>query len=234
MQNVVDMAVVPKLLNLYGKKHFRIIPSVYPSINFFEDLVDPAEMELVWEIESLTNERLLEPIKNVPLVADEDRIVGPGSSVVMAAFTHIGKASRFTDGSYGVYCAGLAYETTIKETVYHREQFLRATKEPPLEITMRCYVGEIRKSLHNLKPAEFTRYHDSNDYSASQKLGKSLRSAKSWGLIYHSVRDEKGQCVALFRPPATSIPTPHSHLRYVWNGKKIVDVLDTKTVLSLG
>ena len=52
------MEHAPSLISLEGQTHYRIIPSTYPPINFFEDLVDPAEMEILWEIESLTNERL--------------------------------------------------------------------------------------------------------------------------------------------------------------------------------
>src|SRR5438874_2590584 len=100
---MVKMSELPKVIDLKGQKQFRIIPSVYPPINFFEDLVNPAEMETLWKIESLTNERLQQETGDIFLVPAEDRISGPGSSVVMAAFTHISvdKPTRFTNGSYG-------------------------------------------------------------------------------------------------------------------------------------
>src|SRR5690349_11222276 len=98
----------PQPVLLEDRIQIRIIPSVYPSINFFEDLVDASEMETLWEIESLTNERIRQEVGDLFLVPPEDRVSGPGSSVVMAAFTHIGKPSRFTDGSYGVYYASLS------------------------------------------------------------------------------------------------------------------------------
>ena len=111
----------PFLISLHQQKHYRIIPSTYPPINFFEDLVDPQEMETLWEIESLTNERLRQEVGDIFLVPPEDRISGPGSSVVMAAFTHVGRPSRFTDGMVSITLA--SYETAIKETVYHRNCF---------------------------------------------------------------------------------------------------------------
>ena len=109
------------LVHMPHQRHYRIIPSAYPTINFFEDLVDPAEMETLWEIESLTNDRLRQEAGDIFLVAPEDRICGHGASVVMAAFTHIGRPSRFTDGSYGVYYASFSTKTAIRETVHHRE-----------------------------------------------------------------------------------------------------------------
>jgi hypothetical protein len=222
----------PKLAHLQGQKQFRIIPSVYPPINFFEDLVDPSEMETLWEIESLTNERIRQEVGDIFLVPAHDRISGPGSSIVMAAFTHIGKASRFTDGSFGVYYASLSLETAIRETVYHRELFLKATQQESCELTMRLYEGKIIKPLHDLKEPKFKLYHEPQDYTESQRFGKTLRSEKSWGVLYKSVRHKTGDCIAVFRPPAISIPKPVSHLRYLWNGEKITEVYDAKSLIQ--
>lgn len=222
--------LVPQKIAL-DKKHVRIIPSIFPPINFFEDLVDPKEMEILWEIESLTNERIRQEIGDLFLVPIEDRMSGPGSSIVMAAFTHIGRPSRFTDGSYGVYYAGLSKKTAIKETVFHRERFLLATHEEACEITMRLYEGKIIKPLHDIRNPTFNSFHDPNDYAPSQLFGQTLRETQSWGLVYNSVRDQNGECIAIFRPPAISDLLQISHLRYIWNGKKITDILDTQRII---
>src|SRR3990167_8752492 len=149
------MSPSPQLLELDNQAQFRIIPSVYPPINFFEGLIDTADMETLWEIESLTNERLLEVTGNISLVPTEDRVNGPGSSVVMAAFTHIGKPSRFTDGSYGVYYASFSQKTAVGETVYHREKFMAATAEDPCELSMRMYEAKVMKPMHDVRDKRF-------------------------------------------------------------------------------
>lgn len=235
MQSEVGKIIMllPNQIDLKNQIQYRIIPSVFPTINFFEDLVDPSEMEMLWEIESLTNERLRQEIGDLFLVPPDDRVSGPGSSVIMAAFTHIGKPSRFTDGSFGVYYAGLSQETAIRETVYHREQFLRATQEDSCEITMRLYKGTIKNSLHDLRSRKFANLHHPQDYSASQHFGKEIRKSNSWGIIYNSVRHRGGFCIAAFRPRAISIPKQISHLRYVWNGEKIIEIFDAKSILIL-
>lgn len=227
---MVVMLQLPKLAHLQGQKQFRIIPSVYPAINFFEQLVEPEEMEALWEIESLTNERIRQDRGDIFLVRPEDYISGPGASVVMAAFTHIYQPSRFTNGSFGIYYAGLSQATAIKETVYHRENFLRYTHEEPGEISMRLYEGDIIKNLHDIRGKAFNAFHHAHDYSKSQEFGRKLRQTTSWGLVYRSVRQEGGYCIAAFRPPAVSIPRQISHLRYVWNGEKITDVFATQAV----
>lgn len=224
------MTDLPPQIDLQHIRHFRIIPSVYPPINFFEDLVDPAEMEILWKIESMTNERLRQEAGDIFIVPREDRVCGHGSSVVMAAFTHVGKPSRFTDGSFGIYYASLSQKTAVRETVYHRARFLAATNENPCEITMRMYEGKIKKSLHDIRHQSYKKYHNNENYAESQQFGKQLREMKSYGIIYNSVRDESGCNIAVLRPPAISIPDMTSHLKYIWNGKQIIDVVKLQSV----
>lgn len=227
------MKSVPKTVNLHHHLQYRIIPSTYPPINFFEDLVDISEMEMLWEIESITNERLRHEAGDIFLVHKEDRVCGPGSSVVMAAFTHIGNPSRFTDGSFGIYYASLTLKTAIRETVYHRENFFRATQEDGCEIMMRVYEGKILKSLHDVRHSAYHHLHHPYQYEESQAFGRDLREQQSFGMIYRSVRDKGGHCIAVLRPPAISIPKSTLHLRYLWNGKKIIDVLDAKSIMDI-
>lgn len=228
------MFVVPKLIDLEDQNQFRIIPSRYPPINFFEGLVDPAEMSLLWDIESLTNDRLRDDVGDIQLVAAEDRVSGSGSSVVMAAFTHVSrdKPTRFSAGNYGVYYAGLSIETAIKETVYHRERFLMATQEAPCELSMRLYRGKIIKPLHDIRSADDEALHHPTDYATAQRFADELRQLQSWGIIYNSVRHVGGNCIAILRPPAITIPVVLSHLKYVWNGIKITTVLDTSVLMQ--
>lgn len=222
--------IVP-IVSLNWPHQYRVIPSRFPAINFFEKLVDPKQMEAAFFLESLTNDRLREEVGELAFIKPEDRICGKGSSVVMAAFTHIGKVSRFSDGSFGVYYASRDLVTALKETIYHRENFLSRTQEPPVEIEMRVYVGNILKPFHDIRDNVYQNLHQETDYSASQTVGKFLKSRDAYGVVYQSVRDKGGQCIAAFRPNSISIPKPSKHLVYVWNGKKIDSVYEKSQVL---
>lgn len=213
---------------------FRIIPSKYPPINFFENLTDPDLLEALYYIESLTNDRLRDEVGDITLVKKEDRIVGPGASVVMASFTHI-SSSRFSNGAFGVYYAARDLETAIKETVYHQEQFMGYTAESAGELTMRVYKSQkIMKPLVDIRSKNYAQYHLPDDYRASQQLGLQLKEKDIWGLVYQSVRHVGGQCVAIFRPPAIGLPVIQTkHLRYLWNGERIEAVLELREVLSV-
>ena len=218
---------MPEPINLDWENQFRIIPSKFPPINFFEELADPALMEEVAYIESLTNDRLRDDIGEIVLVAKDDRVSGPGSSPVMAAFTHIGRKSRFTDGTFGIYYAAKSMQTAIKESSHHRAKFLSSTNEEACEIDMRVYVGEVVKEVHDVRDiAAYDDLHNPDDYSKSQAFGLEIRKVNSWGIVYQSVRDPDGQCVAILRPPAVSFPRQGKHLAYVWDGVGICDVYE--------
>ncbi|MER2493693.1 RES family NAD+ phosphorylase [Catenovulum sediminis] len=201
-------------------KLYRLVPSHFPPIDLFENVAEPEELEIVWAIEALTNDRLREEVGDLARVPAEERICGAGSTPVMAAFTHISVASRFSDGkTYGVYYGARDLNTAFAETIYHREKFLRATKEPDTELTMRCYVNKVALALHDIRGEAFSYLH-TDDYSAPQSFAKELRAMGSHGLLYNSVRDKGGECVAAFKPKTVTIPVQSGHYKYVWSGKK--------------
>ena len=210
----------------------RIIPSRFPPISVFEDVLDEAEFEIAYEIEAMTNDRVLDEIGDITRVPQKDRLFGPGSSPVMAAFTHIGVPSRFTDGHYGVYYAANCLDTAISETVFHRERFLAASNEPDMEITMRVYSNQATKPLLDIRPDCYTPLKDPDpaSYPHPQAVAAYWRQQNHNGLLYQSVRHDNGLCVALFRPNAATPVTQGMHLRYVWSGKKqrITDVLEVR------
>jgi RES domain-containing protein len=211
----------PALVDVEWTEAVRIIPSRFPPVNVFEGIYDtPDEMETAFAIEALTNKRLRQEVGELRLVTPEDRVWGPGASVVMACFTHIGRPSRFSDGGFGVYYAAESLATAIAETRHHRERFLAATDEEDLEITMRAYVGRVQRPLLDLRGGRFEALLDPNDYRRPQQAGGTWREVGHWGVVYPSVRRPGGECIAAFRPPAVTLPVPSQHLRYVWSQRE--------------
>ncbi|MBC7983701.1 MAG: RES family NAD+ phosphorylase, partial [Candidatus Obscuribacterales bacterium] len=177
-------AIEPPTVRLRWSKIYRVIPSKHPPINFFERIVAPDQMEAAWYLESLTNDRLRDETGDITLVAKEERVSGSGASVVMAAFTHIGNQSRFSDGTYGVYYAAHTLETAVRETAFHRARFLKATDEAPGEIDMRAYVGRPCEPLKDLRGPRFKFLHDPSSYAKSQAFAKPRHDKGDWGFVY--------------------------------------------------
>jgi len=221
--------------NLRGSKQLRIIPSRFPPITLFERLVDADELEVAYAIESMTNDRVQAELGNLYLVDKADWVTGPGASIVMAAFTHIGRKSRFSDGSYGVYYAGRDEQTAIVETVFHTERRMRETKEPAIELEMRCYAGTIREPLDDIRGNTYAHFRDPDlsTWVVCQAFGAERRAADAFGILYRSARNPGGECIASFTPKAVSRPKQGKHFRYCWNGTRIDRVIDIRGIRLL-
>jgi len=210
----------------YDQKIHRLIPSKFPTQTLFDWADSPEELEQIALLEGLTNERMLSELGKINAISKEDWVGGPGSTPIMAAFTHTGFESRFSDGSFGVYYAAASLETAIKETCFHRERFYRASNEKPCSISMREYLGNIKKPLLDITAPQYAEllHPDPSYYSTSQAFGKKIHEEKHWGILYPSIRNPQGFCMAIFRPPALTIPIQGCHLRYIWDGQKISKV----------
>ncbi len=214
-------------------KFHRLIPSRFPTINLFDWAESHEELEEIAALEGLTNDRLSTEYGELYRVAKEDWVSGPGATILMAPFTHPGE-SRFSDGTYGVYYAGDSLQTAIAETKFHRERFLDASKEAPCLLQMREYTTKVQQLLVDITQGGFKKYlnPDPSQYSVSQAFGRELKNAREWGLLYPSVRMKGNKCVAIFRPPALTIPVQGCHLDYIWDGKSISVVRQSESILS--
>jgi len=211
----------------------RIVASRLPTIHLFERVADPADWEALYKLESMTNPRIRNEVGELSLVPVADRVSGPNASVVMAPFTHLSpQGTRFTDGHFGAYYAAESIDTAIAETRFHRENFLRATTQPPMELEMRCYLADVACELHDLRGRrnELRDIYDPASYSASQKLGRQLRDAGSNGIAFDSVRRSGGECVAVFRPRLVQNVRQSVHLRYAWDGVSIANVYEMRAL----
>jgi len=219
----------PVPVNQVSGRCYRIVNSCYPPVNLFDDVADEEEFEALCELEGLTSERLREEIGQISLVAPEDRIYGNGTGAIMAAFTYVNEeGSRFSDGSFGIYYAGMDSETAIRETVYHSQLFMSYTSEPAQEIDMREYVATVDADLRDIRGMQSAMpdVYDPNSSAATRAFGVPLRFAGENGIAYSSVRNPNGECVAVFKPPALSRCTQSKHYAYVWDGREITSYYD--------
>lgn len=226
-------AVVPQA-RVRWRRAYRLIPSRFPPVGPWDRIARPEDFEALAEVEALTNPRIREELGALALIPKERRVAGPGTTPIMAAFTHLNpEGSRFSDGSYGVFYASRELDTAIRETVYHRERFMARTGEPPMVLPMRAYATSLARRLHDLRGG-YPREHAPDDYAASQQLAARLRSAGSDGLVYDSVRHRSGQCAALFWPDCVAPCVQAGHYAYHWDGTRIAHVMQLTAVPLAG
>lgn len=210
---------------------YRIVPSRFPPVSVFDGVADPADLDAVFALEAMTNDRLREEAGDLALIAPEDRISGPGSTPIMAAFTHLNPhGDRFTDGTFGVFYAARSIETAVAETTYHRALFMAWTREPAQELDMRVYAVDLDARMHDVRSLRgmMPTIYDPKVYTASQALAVKLRSSRSNGIVYASVRHDRGECAAVFRPRLLSNCRQERHLCYVWDGEAITTVYEKR------
>ena len=192
------------------------------------------DWEALYWLESLTNPRLRDEVGEIELVPREDRIFGPGASVIMAPFTHLNpEGSRFADDTFGAFYAAASLDTSIAETRYHREIFLRATRAAAARARHAdATSADVAASFHDIrgKRDRMPDIYDPDSYVASQKLARSLKLAGSNGVVFDSVRHSGGQCLAIYRPRLIQNCRQGTHLRYVWDGERISQVYELRAI----
>ncbi|WP_261391724.1 RES family NAD+ phosphorylase [Roseovarius atlanticus] len=221
---VAEISDVP-VSHVQWKPGVRIIRSVFPPIDLFEDIAEPEDWPLLISAEQKTNPRLMESIGNIDLVPVNRRVGGQGASFLMAPFTHASedRPSRFSHGRLGILYVASDFETAVHETSHHHARFMAATDEAPgwvsqfreLQIDVDARLHDIRNDV-----LDIGRLLDPDDYSQAQLFGADLRADGSDGIVYPSVRGT-GDCVGLFYPDTAGNPVQGNHLDYHWDGKRV-------------
>jgi hypothetical protein len=222
---VIDRGAVP-VRSVAWPGARRIIRSLHPPIDLFEDIADPEDWPLLLSAEQKTNPRLMETIGKLDLIPAARRVGGANATYLMAPFTHVSpdRPSRFTNGDYGVLYAADRFETALAETIHHHERFMARTAEPEGWTSQFREIGlDVKLEASDLRggDASFEEALKPDDYAPSQTLAAALRAGGSDGIVYPSCRQRGGECVALFYPDLATNPIQGRHLDYHWDGQRV-------------
>ncbi|HET9985193.1 MAG TPA: RES family NAD+ phosphorylase [Longimicrobiales bacterium] len=231
MSDVVALPAEVPGTDLRWRRSVRLVPTRFPPVDIFERIASPADWESLIELESLTNARLLDEVGQLSLVPVADRVIGPGASYVMAPFTHLApEGGRFTTAEFGGYYTARELETAVAETRYHRERFLAATREAPIEIDMRVLEADLDARVADLRGLRerHPALYDPDDYTASQAFGRALHGSGGDGVAWDSVRREGGQCAVAYRPRLVQRCREVRTLTYRWNGERVDHVYEKR------
>ncbi|MBI4371296.1 MAG: RES family NAD+ phosphorylase [Elusimicrobia bacterium] len=226
---------MPPVRHVTWKPCWRIIPTRYPEERLFDRVTEPRDRNVIEHLEQITSDRMRQERGEISLIPPGDQVTERGSTYIMAAFTYRSpEGSRFSDGTYGVYYSARAIDTAVAEARFHREQFMRWTKESPMRLEMRVLTANLAADMHDIRgmAKQFSKVYSKTNYAASQELGLKLLKAASYGVAYDSVRHDGGECAALFRPPALSHCRQERHLIYEWDGKQISKVFELREYLK--
>ena len=228
--------VIAPVRRVTWPRSVRIIRSIHPPIDLFEDIADPADWEALASAEAKLNPRLRHALGDLSKVPPARRVSGPGASWVMAPFVHCSTArpGRFSDGSYGLYYAGDSSEVALAETIHHHALFMAATDQAPGWTShFRELVGHVDADLDDV--TGMPPLLDPVDYRASWDYGARRRAEGANGITWPSLRRPGGRCVAFFWPDLVPVPVQGAHYAYHWNGRAVdyVKDLDAGQVMAV-
>ena len=213
----------PPLSEIRWAKACRLIPSRYPSVGLFDRIAGPEDIDTLIELESWTNDRLSTELGILHVIPPDEWVVGrPMASVVMAAFCHPrAGGGRFSSPERGAWYAARTLETSLAETIHHRTRELAEVGHFETRVEMRLYHADFHDDFHDIRArrAEWAPLYDPDSYAASQQFGRGLLEQGSPGVVYRSVRDARGECLACFRPARVLNVRVAGHYEYRWEGR---------------
>jgi hypothetical protein len=94
-------------------------------------------------------------------------------------------------------------QTAQAEVAFHRSVELKEVEWKAEEVSPYIdYLADFRHEFHDIREDQtFAECLNPNDYGPSQALGFNLLNRGSAGIVYTSVREKGGVCLACFRPP---------------------------------
>jgi RES domain len=202
----------------------RLIPSKYSEagasvLSHIAD--DAAQLRDIFDLENSTNERLLAENSLLPGIGIHELIFGvPYYRIVNAAYCHAHPlGSRFNGPDRGAWYAAFEIETSQVEVAFHKAIELAEVQWFEEQETFDDYLADFSAEFHDIRGDEqFADCLAPDSYTASQDLAYQLLDADSLGVIYPSVRNASGTCVACFRPALVMNVRKGRTYRFAWQG----------------
>lgn len=195
---------------------FRLIPSRFPPVDVYENIVSSDRVESLVAVENLTNprlqaaQRLTQHYTN--LQPDSPRLQNWNH----APFAYSNpEGSRFFSPERPCLELADCRQTALAISVARREKFLFRTKEPPTGLDMRMLKTPTSGRFMDLR-------HLSLDLSRQDrwKLGADL-PASVQGILFRPPERPSATCLAVLDNSALGRSVQTEHYRYVWGGAEI-------------
>ena len=219
----MELSPVTSLVRWTGAP--RMIPSRYPVVGLLDRVASPADLDALFELEGWTNDRISNELGLLHTIPEQR--VGHGRSrwrrVVMAAYCHPRPGGgRFSTEERGAWYAGRDDRDGARR--------VRVSPHGGASRGRRLRDGRADARLSRRLPravprcaacaiAAWAPLYDPDDYSESQALARQLLQAGSNGVVYRSVRDPEGECIACFRPPLVRHVRAGGHYEFRWEGR---------------
>jgi hypothetical protein len=202
----------------------RNIVSLRASQDLFDDLTeDPAEWLLAQKVEA---EVKPPPYRSRTPLIDRPFEDAEWFNAIPWPFKHW-QASRFSDGTYGVWYGSDSVETTVHESVYHWYKSLLCDAGFDRQVVIaerKVYRVACAAALLDFRVAsnDYPGLLHPSDYAFCQSVGARIHREGHPGLLTASVRRSAGENVVIFNPDVLSNPRFNCQLTYRLEDDQIV------------
>jgi RES domain len=188
---------------------------------------DTAHLQDIFDLDNATNERLLAENGLLPGIGIRELVFGvPYHRIVNAAFCHAHPlGSRFNGPDRGAWYAAFELATSQAEVAFHKSVELAEVGWFEERVTYDDYLADFSADFHDARDdGQFAHCLAPDSYVASQDLAHRLLDAASLGVIYPSVRNSGGTCVACFQPALVMNVRKGQTYRFAWQGKATPEI----------
>ena len=213
----------PKTSRVRRHDTHRLIPSKYSDAGSALARIadDDAHLTDLFDLDNATNDRLLAENDRLPGIGVRELVFGvPHYRIVNAVFTHAHPlGSRFNGPDRGAWYAAFDLRTSQAEVAFHKTVQLAEIGRFEDAVTFDDYLADFSGEFHDLRDAAaFSECLQPASYVKSQVLAERLLDAGSLGIVYPSVRNEGGTCIACFRPALVTHVHKGKTYRFEWRG----------------
>jgi hypothetical protein len=197
-----------RLLQVDQAGTHRLIPAKYGAESVLESLPLPSDVLAdLSELDAATNERKIAENGGNTAIGPGELLLGvPDAHIVNASFTHPGPfGGRFHGPQRGAWYSGFEIETSIAEVGFHKRRFLADGRiQGQHAFDYIDFLADFSGLFHTLDASERKSCLRPDPvpacYSAPQAIANKLLFEGSNGIVYPSVREPAGTCIACFRP----------------------------------
>jgi RES domain len=199
----------------------RLVPFRRDETVLAKIAADDAHLKDLFELDDVTNDRLLGENDRLPGIAAHELVFGvPYFRIVNAPFCHAHPlGGRFNGPERGAWYAAFELATAQAEVAFHKWLELVETDWKEETATYVQYLADFSADFHDLRKASgFEDCLDPDSYVASQRLAEGLLREGSLGVVYPSVRRPGGTCLACFRSVLVGNVRQGGTYRFVFSG----------------
>ena len=187
-------------------------------------IVDQNETALLAEIDRATDPTLVAQVFGTPGLSARELVHGvPSSYLINSTFVLVQPRTpnRFNGPSRGAWYAALAVETSVAEVGYHLTQELAKIGDYAAVFRYAEVLADFIGEFVDLRPhpdEECLSPNEAVGYPAGNLLAEQAHSRGLNGIIYPSVRNIGGTCLAALTPHAVQNVAQGRDWQLTWDG----------------